>query len=451
MARPRKQAYTMKQYLDNIEEGYISNDADTQRNPAWESIVDGLAVTVLTEDYIPPIILAEEDSGQIHIVDGGSRTAALRMIKDGNYKIKASVENPIIKYRSMSKDENGETVWSDEEFDIRNKTYDQFPKELKKRFNEYQIETVIHEHCDEEKIAMYIQRYNEQSKMSAHQKMFVYIPKFAKKIKKIINKQFFINFSNFTENEKKKGMLERVISESLMCMFHLKKWNKNGKKLASYLNKNATEEEFNVLEKNIARLEKIVTDETKVLFNSKNTFIWLTIFEKFTKLGLEDNKFGEFLCAFVNGLRDKEVDGKLFDKADDNGSTKDKSVINDKLHILETLMHEFLHINEEEIKEESIVDFVRENIKSDVTEDDVELYELMLDDFTLEVDNDTKLLNKENRKSLVGLVAYACENDTDNSLEEWIKQWFAMNVSYIVNQRENYLHMVRCFESGAIA
>ena len=80
MARPRKQTYTLKRYLDDIKEGYVSNDADTQRNPAWKTIIDGLAVTVLTDDYIPSIILAEEDSGQMHIVDGGSRTAALNMI-----------------------------------------------------------------------------------------------------------------------------------------------------------------------------------------------------------------------------------------------------------------------------------------------------------------------------------------------------------------------------------
>ena len=47
----------------------------------------------------------------------------------------------------MSKDENGKAVWEDAEFDIRNKTFDQFPKELQKKFDEYQVDTVVHEHC----------------------------------------------------------------------------------------------------------------------------------------------------------------------------------------------------------------------------------------------------------------------------------------------------------------
>ena len=435
MARPRKQTYTMAQYLENVNDGYISNDADTQRNPAWKPIVDGLVVTILTDDYVPVIILAEEDSGQIHIVDGGSRTAAFRMIRFGNHKIKSSVENPIIPYKKLVKDENGKTKFEDVEFDIRNKTFEQFPKELQKKFDEYQVDTVVHEHCDKDKIAMYIKRYNDHKAMNANQKMFVYLPAFAEKIREISNRQFFINHCDINDNEKEKGMLERVVSETVMTMFHFDKWNKNGKKIATYLNDNASEDEFNKLDTNLERLESVVTDATKTLFNSKDCFIWLTLFDKFTKFGLDDSKFAEFLNAFVGGLREKSVDGKLFDTADETGSTKDKSVIVDKLHILETLMKEYLHIKEtEEVND--ILGFVKENVNPYTTEEDMKLYSDILDGLTLEVDNNTNLLNENNRPSLLALVGYACENDID--LDEWIKQWFFVNTNYLLDQRENY-------------
>lgn len=435
MARPRKQTYTMTQYLDNINNDYISNDADTQRNPAWKPIVDGLAVTILTDDYVPVIILAEEDSGQIHIVDGGSRTAAFKMIRYGNYKIKSSVENPIIQYKKMSKNEQGKTIWEDVEFDIRNKTFEQFPKELQKKFDEYQIDTVIHEHCNKGKIAMYIKRYNDHKAMNANQKMFVYLPKFAEKIRDIANKQFFINYCDINDNDKEKGILERIIAESIMCMFHIDKWNKNGKKLATYLNENANEEEFDILSSNIKRLESIVTEDTNVLFNSKDCFIWFTLFNKFTQYGLDDSMFGEFLLVFINSLKDKPVDGKLFYTADVSGSTKDKLIIVDKLHILETLMKEYLHIEEvEEVKD--ILEFVKENVNPYITEEDMKLYSDILDGLTLEVDNNTQLLNEDNRPSLLALVGYACKNDID--LDEWIKQWFLSNTTYSLNQQKNY-------------
>ena len=425
----------MSQYLENVKDGYISNDADTQRVPEWKAIVDGLAVTVLTDDYVPVIILAEEDNGQIHIVDGGSRTAAFRMIRYGNHKIKSSVENPIIQYKAMSKDENGKTVWEDAEFDIRNKTFDQFPKELQKKFDEYQVDTVVHEHCNKEKIAMYIKRYNEHKAMNANQKMFVYLPTFAEKIRDISKRNFFINNCVINDNEKDKGMLERVISETVMTMFHFDKWNKNGKKIATYLNENASVDEFNKLDSNLERLESIITDATKTLFNSKDSFIWLTLFDKFTQYGLDDTKFGEFLDAFVNELKDKPIDDKLFYTVDEKGSTKDKSVIVDKLHILETLMKEFLHIEEtEEVKD--ILKFVKKNVNPYITEEDIELYSDILDGLTLEVDNNTKLLNEDNRPSLLALVGYACKNDID--LDDWIKQWFISNTTYLLDQRKNY-------------
>lgn len=435
MARPRKQTYTMAQYLENVNDGYISNDADTQRNPAWKPIVDGLVVTILTDDYVPVIILAEEDSGQIHIVDGGSRTAAFKMIRYGNYKIKSSVENSIIQYKKMLKDKNGKTIWEDAEFDVRNKTFEQFPKELQKKFDEYQVDTVVHEHCDKDKIAMYIKRYNEHKAMNANQKMFVYLPTFAEKIRDISNREFFINNCDINDNDKDKGVLERIISETVMAMFHFDRWNKNGKKIATYLNDNASVDEFDKLGTNLERLENVITDTTKTLFNSKDCFIWLTLFDKFTKFGLDDSKFAEFLNAFVGGLREKSVDGKLFDTADETGSTKDKSVIVDKLHILETLMKEYLHIKETE-EVNNILEFVKENVNPYTTEEDMKLYSDILDGLTLEVDNNTKLLNENNRPSLLALVGYACENDID--LDEWIKQWFFANTTYLLDQRENY-------------
>ena len=444
MARPRKQVYTMEQYIRNVEDDYISNDADTQRVPEWKAIVDGLAVTVLTDDYVPVIILAEEDNGQIHIVDGGSRTAAFRMIRYGNYKIKSSVENPIIQYKAMSKDENGKAVWEDAEFDIRNKTFDQFPKELQKKFDEYQVDTVVHEHCNKEKIAMYIKRYNEHKAMNANQKMFVYLPAFAEKIRDISKRNFFINNCVINDNEKDKGMLERVISETVMTMFHFDKWNKNGKKIATYLNENASVNEFNKLDSNLERLEKIITKTTKTLFNSKDSFIWFTLFDKFTQYGLDDTKFGEFLDAFVNELKDKPVDGKLFDTADEKGSTKDKSVIVDKLHILETLMKEFLHIEEaESVTPES---FIAEMVDMPIekVEPIMEIYEETLDGLEDNAIRDgSKLLDTANRLSLLAMVAYSYKNDVD--LDDWLEDYAANNNTYYMDQRKNYSHMVNDF------
>lgn len=445
MARPRKKTFTMSQYTENVNDGYISNNFKTQRFPKWKPIVDGLAVTILNDDYIAPIILAENEDGQTQIVDGGSRTAAYMMIKYGNYKIKSSVEDPIIEYKSMSKDENGKVTWTDATFDIRNKTYSQFPKELQKAFDEYQVETVIHE-CNSETVAKYLRRYNIHTGMNANEKMFIYLPNFADEVREITNRDFFIHNSVFTDSEKEKGLLERVVSESVMTMFYFDKWNKNGKKLASFLDKNAKKEDFEVLNNNIGRLENIVTEETKSLFNNKNTFIWLTLFNKFTKFGLDDGKFAEFLKAFVNGLRNKSVDGKLFDTVDETGSTKDKSVIADKLHILETLMNEFLHINSEDLEEIDYKEFLKANVEDVVDEDDIEMIQISANEASEELDENSWMLSEQNYPAYLAIVGLAFRKDIEDKLKEWLPIYVKAN-QFIRNQQKAFLHMKESFET----
>ena len=444
MARPRKQVYTMEQYTKNVSEGYITNDADTQRNPAWKPIVDGLAVTILTDEYIPPIILAEEESGQIHIVDGGSRTAAFKMIRFGNHKIKSSVENPIIPYKKLVKDENGKTKFEDAEFDIRNKTFEQFPKELQKKFDEYQIDTVIHENCDKEKIAMYMVRYNTRKNFTANQKQFLYVPKFAEQIRNITSRPFFINNCDIKGSDIEGGILERIAYESVMITNFIDKWNKTGNKNPLYINENATVDQFEKLNNNIARLENIVTDNTKLLFNARDSFIWFALFDKFTQTGFDDVEFGRFLNAFVNGLRDKEVDGKQFDRVDDTGSTKDKANIVAKLHILETLMREFLHL--EEIESVTPESFVAEMVDMPVetVKEEMDLYEDSLKDLENNTIRDgSKLLEIANRLSLLAMVAYSYKNDVD--LDDWLEEYAANNNTYFMDQRKNYSHMINDF------
>lgn len=446
MARPRKQVYTMEQYTKNVSEGYITNDADTQRNPAWKPIVDGLAVTILTDEYISPIILAEEESGQIHIVDGGSRTAAFKMIRYGNHKIKSSVENPIIPYKKLVKDENGKIKFEDAEFDIRNKTFEQFPKELQKKFDEYQIETVIHENCDKEKIATYMVRYNTRKNFTANQKQFLYVPKFAEQIRDITSKEFFLNKCNIKDSEKEGGILERIAYESVMITNFLDKWNKTSNKNPLYINENATDEQFKKLNDNITRLENIVTDNTKLLFNARDSFIWFTLFDKFTQAGLNDTEFEKFLNAFVDGLRNKAVDGQLFDRVDDTGSTKDKANIIAKLHILETLMNEFLHINKEDTEEIDYKEFLKSNVEDVVDEDDIEMIQISANEASEELDENSWMLSEQNYPSYLAIVGVAFRKDEEDKLKEWLPIYIRNN-QFIRNQQKAFLHMKESFET----
>lgn len=352
MVKIRKHTYTMDMYLKKMKDKDIRSDADVQRlSGQWEKgMINELVVTVLTDDYIPPIILGEELSSQLWVIDGLQRSTSLMLYKYGMYKVTSTVENSVISYRAKLRnskgkievDEKGDIMWIDAEFDIKNKTYNDLPEELKKRFDEYQIETVIHETCNMKQISQLIRRYNNHTSMNTSQKAFTYIDNFARETRGIIENSFFVECGKYTEKERTKGVLERVVLESIMCMFHLEHWKKQTKQINTYLNTHASKEEFEKLNSNLNRLEKIITKELRDVFTSKDSFLWLTLFDKFTYLELDDIRFAEFLRAFKNGLRENAVNGEVFDMVDKNKGTKDKSVIINKLSILESLMKSYL-------------------------------------------------------------------------------------------------------------
>lgn len=122
--RPRKQTYTMDMYLRKNIKGDIDNKADVQRNFVWNNEqVNELIVTVLTDDYIPPIILGEEGDSKLHIVDGGCRTAALIKFRKGMHKVTSSVENSLIPYKKKITDKSGNIIYEDAVFDIKNSNF----------------------------------------------------------------------------------------------------------------------------------------------------------------------------------------------------------------------------------------------------------------------------------------------------------------------------------------
>lgn len=455
MAKPRKQIYTMDMYLKKIKDKDIRDNADVQRMAgAWKNgQINELVFTVLSEDYIPPIILGEEKSSQLWIIDGLQRSSSLMRYRYGNYKITSAIENPILIYRSKKKDiegnifedEEGNIIWEDVEFNIKNKTYEELPDELKKRFNEYQIDTVIHEECDMKRISTLIKRYNNHTSMNTAQKAFTHIDNFAKETRKILNTDFFSKSGIFSETEKINGTVERVVLESIMCMFHLDKWKTSAMNIAKYLNSNSNKEEFSKLDSNLHRLEKGIFDKNiDNIFTTKDSFIWLALYNKFVDLELDDIKFVEFLQAFKNGLRKKEVDGQLFDVVDKEGGTKDKAVIIAKLHILETLMYEFLQIKEKDLEEINTLEFVKEYIDFDIKEEDIAFHDDNLKAWTVGISEKSRINEKRNKPSMIAISIYAFYNDEDcddETMIEWFADYENRNKTYMLNQKENYLQM----------
>ena len=88
---------------------------------------------------------------------------------------------------------------------------------------------------------------------------------------------------------------------------------------------------------------------------------------------------------------------------------------------------------------ETVLDFVKDVVCDNLTENDIKDYEEDLELLSLDVDNNTKLLEKGNHKSLIALIAYTYQNDL--FFDKWFLDFFHRNSIYNQNQKENYIYM----------
>lgn len=457
--KTKKDTYMLKTLINMFKRKQINQHHPLQRKPdQWtDEAKNGLVATVIKNEDVDSIKICEQINNTdviLWLIDGLQRLTVLEEYRNNVFKIGKSLEMPFVYYRNEN-----ETI----EYDLRGKYFSDLPEELQDAFDSYAIDVVKHLDCKDEEVAYHIGRYNRQTSMNTNQKNILPMYKVAGYIKKISDgNEFFKNFGTYTEKEITKGVVDRVVSESIMTIFHLDKWTK-GKTMSKFLNDNATEEEFNIFNSELNRLCKIVDKKTTgQLFNSKNSFIWFAAFHRFTKLGIEDKKFVDFLKEFQDTLHNKQFDeyeNNSFDTYDSNRSTKDKKVVLAKLDMLDKLMNEFLHIEEaetdntetennnvEDNTEESVLSFVQENADSEATNEDVEEYTDLVDYCFNH--NQIKIdipLYQKCQMALIALMAYACKHNKEDDFEKWIQK-YKNQTNFSPSQKTNFTYMKNSFD-----
>lgn len=475
--------------IKKIDNYTIRFDHPLQReSEQWSPAMKGNLISdILQGNPIPALVFAEQIMNGLAIIwdlDGKQRCTNAHSFVKGGYKISKNIRRWNIEYQAQIKNEDGSPKLDDKrfpiserrEFDIRGKKFSDLPEELQDKFNEYNFEIVQYLNCSSEDIAYHIARYNEGKPMTASQKGITRLgEEFASMVKSISGMPFFKDLGGYKVSEGNNGTVNRVVIESVMAANFLNDWKKKQEDMCEYMKENATSECFESFEDMVDRITKVGTEETFNMFDSKDSFIFFGLYARFMDTGLDDKKFIEFMAEFNQSLHSKEIDGISFDNL--NGkSTKDKAVVVSKINHLEHLMNDYLHIEKAKVSEKEIIttsadyldnfsksgfvktcvgstnddickaaiqslDFVRENSGTEKTEEDVELYLSMLDEWTLDIDNDSKLINLDNLSSLVGIVGYACDYECDDIAQSWFVEFAKKNSTYIVNQKENYTYM----------
>ena len=347
--------YKVDELVRKISDKTINLEHPLQRSSGqWDNNTkSNLISDILQDNPILPIILAEQSidgDTQIFNLDGKQRCTTIKEFMEDAFKISKNVTRPVIRYRTTIKDRDGNVVVNEKgcaqkewkEFDISNKKYSQLPLELQNKFKEYSFDVTLYIQCSDEDIAYHIQRYNQGKPMNIVQKGFTHLSEeFAREIKAIAAMPLFQD-SGISFKQYNNGSVNRVIIESVMAINFLDNWKKSPEEISKYLSKNAKMAMFEEVEDSINRLQSVVTDESRELFDLKNTFIWLTLFAKFKKLGVDDALFNDFLIAFNEELQYKSINGETYASIDDGKNTKDKSVLTKKISHLELLLNDYL-------------------------------------------------------------------------------------------------------------
>lgn len=478
----KRDTYMVSKLCGMIARGDLRDNHPQQRKSGqWDKITrDNFIVTVIKNEDFDPIKICEQltDKGIVlWLIDGLQRSTTIENYKSGKFKLGRNIDPCTIEYQEAIK-VDGKTVYQNVSYDLRGKAYKDLPEKLKEDFDNCPVDVRKHLDCTDEEIGRHIIRYNSGRAMVTAQKISAYMYNTAKYVKALSGHAFFNDCANYSDTKDKNGEIDKVVSETVMGLNFFDSWNKQAQKIGKHLNDNATEEMFNNFGEYLDRLLEVVTPDTGKLFTPKNALLWFMLFDRFTKSGLSDDKFQLFLENYEGLKRVKvEVEHEYevkkgsgektnvlsFSELDACKSTKDKGVILDKLHILETVMNEFLHINnvvieenenvneEDNTNEDGLEVYISEitGIDVDTLRENLDWYISMLEDENGLKDrcirDNSRLLNRDNSLSLLAMVAYA--ESKEENLDEWLTEYAENNDEYLFDQKENFLHMKQSFDT----
>ena len=427
---------------------------------------------ILNNQPIPEIVICEQiigDKKKRHLIDGLQRLSyASQFRAKGSVIEEEGAEFPDIYYTEYVIDENGEYILDEDGdpkvekkvFNVIGKKFDQLPKFLQERFNKFNVNVTTFFNCTDEQIAYHIRNYNNQAPMNNNQyDMTCMNPQIVEMIKDISQNNLFFKdkYGKYTNSNDVKGAIERLVAECIMSVNFLGSWKDKTNLLFPYIEEHATKSMFDSLSGLFTRLCNIVTKETKELFNTSNTTAWIAVFEKFTRSGLNDNKFAEFLEYFIKNMDVLKYNGEYFNKIYKDRHPKNKGIITSKIDGLTAFMNEFLHNTTEENNtelentyieenkqnntEESILSFVQENANPDATEDDIEFYKDMVED-CVRVDEP---VYQQCERAVIAIMAYACTKEQDEEFEKWIQK-YKNQTNFSPSQKTNFTYMKNSFD-----
>lgn len=300
------------------------------------------------------------------------------------YETKPNASGKFILKRDRKKnlipilDENGNVQRRVQSIDIRGLKYSELPPELQEKINNYKVSVELKLECTDEDIQIEILDYNSGTKMNDAQ-----IGKnrlgaeFARIVIELSNHPFIKNKCGFTQDNFKKGVIDRAINEALMLVnFGADNWVTSHKdlcrKLSNWITTEHTDkmrEMFNELDEIMPELNKEIAEEKEILdyLSLKEFFVVMANYHHFRDCGYKNNCYVEFLHKFI--LEMSYAKNIPTGEVDENGEeicdsfrnvfmqgSKQKGNIEQRLEIMNNLLDEYLMENCADMLEDSVTE-----------------------------------------------------------------------------------------------
>lgn len=369
MKDSKKTTLTIGSVISKMDRYAINCDHPLQRESEQYSRImqSNLISDILQDNPIPELVFAEQtlhDAPVTWILDGKQRCTTIKSFASGEFSISKNVERYEISYAVPQKDEdgmllrddNGVVVNKTEVCDIRGKKFKNLPKELQESFLDYHLSIVLYYDCSESNLAYHIKRYNAGKAMNTEQKGVTRLGTHnASVIRNISSMSFFSEgIGNYTPKQFESSKILRIITESIMTSRFLDSWKKTFDSNCDYIKENINADDFEAFKGYVEELEENVEPTVGKMFNDTDSFLWFGLYAKFKTLGLDVDKFNEFMLKLdkgivrnnrgkidkkepMSGICIKEIDGTTFEEVFGNSSTKDVNIVKTRIDFLTKL------------------------------------------------------------------------------------------------------------------
>ena len=315
--------YTIKQYIDKVDNGEIRRDALIQRTDDQWTVKQKskLAEAVLHNRPIGNIALAKGRSGSksyaiTSLVDGLQRTTALVDFYHDKFALNKSAK-PVV-CRCVDEDGNVEKI----EIEIAGKKYSQLPDALKVFFDEYKLTAFMHEGFTDEELDDIVFCMNNGKTPNAYQKMrFLLGSENMRLLQPICD-------SDLWEDAKgckaKNDSLLCCVIRTLMIMTHYNYTNLGSATMTKFVDEDvfneyvklSTIENLSNLVDELSDIKDNLTGEETEKFDSVTIPHYIIALDEFNKNNKANKNFVDFLREFWHS----EYYDKFTDACDAKGS-----------------------------------------------------------------------------------------------------------------------------------